>query len=110
MDNADVSKALLYALCKDIAKDFAFAKKLNSAARQASAGRAWAAISSFYTRCKKGEKRKGYPQFKKHCRSVEYKVSGWKLSSDCMSINFTLWFWNWNFVSILQQGNAGRPS
>ena len=89
MDNADVSKALLYALCKDIAKDFAFAKKLNSAARQASAERAWAAISSFYTRCKKGEKRKGYPQFKKHCRSVEYKVSGWKLSSDCMSINFT---------------------
>jgi putative transposase len=89
MDNANVSKAVLYALCKDLAKEFAFAKKLNSAARQASAERAWASISSFYTRCKKGEKRKGYPKFKKHCRSVEYKVSGWKLSSDCMSINFT---------------------
>jgi putative transposase len=89
MDNAGVSKAILYALCKDLAKEFAFAKKLNSAARQASVERAWAAISSFYTRCKKGEKRKGYPKFRKHCRSVEYKVSGWKLSFDCKSINFT---------------------
>jgi hypothetical protein len=26
---------------------------------------------------------------KKHCRSVEYKVSGGKLSSDCMRIAFT---------------------
>ncbi len=30
----------LYALCKDLAKEFAFAQKLNSAARQASAERA----------------------------------------------------------------------
>ena len=35
------------------------------------------------------EKKKGYPKFKKHCRTVEYKVSGWKLSSDCKSIAFT---------------------
>ncbi|MFB8795387.1 MAG: hypothetical protein U7126_14480 [Microcoleus sp.] len=68
---------------------YCFAKKLNSAARQASAEPAWASISSFYTRCKKGEKKKGYPKFKKHCRSVEYQVSGWKLSFDCISINFT---------------------
>jgi putative transposase len=89
MDNQGVSKAILYALCKDLAAEFPFAKKLNSAARQASAERAWAAISSFYSRCKKGEKKKGYPQFKKHYRSVEYKVSGWKLSEDCMNITFT---------------------
>ena len=89
IDNSCVSKADLYKLCKDLAKEFAFALKLNSAARQASAERAWAAISSFYTRCKKKEKKKGYPKFKKHCRSVEYKLSGWKLSDDCMSINFT---------------------
>jgi len=89
MDNSRVGKADLYKLCKDLAKEFAFALKLNSAARQASAERAWAAISSFYTRCKKKEKKKGYPKFKKHCRSVEYKVSGWKLSADCMSIAFT---------------------
>jgi putative transposase len=89
MDNQGVSKAVLYALCKDLAAEFPFAKKLNSAARQASAERAWAAISSFYSRCKKGAGKKGYPKFKKHCRSVEYKVSGWKLSDDCKSITFT---------------------
>jgi putative transposase len=89
MDNEKASKANLYTLCKDLAKEFPFAKKLNSAARQASVERAWAAISSFYARCKQGAKRKGFPKFKKHCRSVEYKVSGWKLSEDCMSINFT---------------------
>ncbi len=89
MDNRGVGKVNLYSLCKDLAKEFAFALKLNSAARQASAERAWTSISSFYNRCKKGEKKKGYPKFKKHCRSVEYKVSGWKLSKDCKSITFT---------------------
>ena len=89
MDNQGVGKADLYILCKNLAKEFAFALKLNSAARQASAERAWQSISSFYTRCKKQEKKKGYPKFKKHCRSVEYKVSGWKLSADCMTIAFT---------------------
>lgn len=89
MDNQKVSKAVLYSLCKDLAKEFPFAKKLNSAARQASAERAWAAISIFYSRCRKGAGKKGYPKFKKHCRSVEYKVSGWKLSEDCKSITFT---------------------
>jgi putative transposase len=89
MDNKCVSKADLYSLCKNLAKEFPFARKLNSAARQASAERAWASISSFYSRCKKGEKKKGFPTFKKHCRSVEYKVSGWKLSADAMTINFT---------------------
>jgi len=89
MDNRGVGKVDLYKLCKDLAKEFAFALKLNSAARQASAERAWQSISSFYNRCKKQEKKKGYPKFKKHCRSVEYKVSGWKLLDDCMSIAFT---------------------
>jgi putative transposase len=89
IDNQGVGKVGLYALCKDLAKEFPFARKLNSAARQASAERAWASISSFYSRCKKKEKKKGYPNFKKHCRSVEYKVSGWKLSNDCMNIAFT---------------------
>ncbi|MCM0593753.1 MAG: transposase [Gloeotrichia echinulata DEX184] len=89
MDNQGVVKADLYKLCKDLALEFDFALKLNSAARQASAERAWAAISSFYKRCKKQEKNKGYPKFKKHCRSVEYKVSGWKLSDDCKIITFT---------------------
>jgi putative transposase len=89
VDNKSTSKANLYTLCKDLAKEFPFARKLNSAARQASAERAWNSISNFYNRCKKKAKKKGYPKFKKHCRSVEYKVSGWKLSEDCKSITFT---------------------
>ncbi|MBW4675863.1 MAG: transposase [Desmonostoc geniculatum HA4340-LM1] len=89
MNNQGIGKADLYKLCKDLATEFDFALKLNSAARQASAERAWTAISSFYKRCKKQEKKKGYPKFKKHSRSVEYKVSGWKLSDDCRIITFT---------------------
>jgi putative transposase len=89
MDNQGTGKAQMYSLCKDLAKEFDFAKRLNSAARQASAERAWAAVSNFYTRCKKGAGKKGFPKFKKHCRSVEYKVSGWKLSDDCKSVTFT---------------------
>ncbi|QUV86406.1 RNA-guided endonuclease TnpB family protein [Chloracidobacterium aggregatum] len=89
MDNKSVNKAVLYAHCKDLAKEFDFARKLNSAARQASAERAWASISRFYTNCRNKAVKKGYPQFKKNCRSVEYKLSGWKLSTDGMSITFT---------------------
>jgi putative transposase len=89
MDNKSVNKAVLYAHCKDLAKEFDFARKLNSAARQASAERAWASISRFHTNCRNKAVRKGYPQFKKNCRSVEYKLSGWKLSPDGMSITFT---------------------
>ena len=89
MDNRGVGKPSLYVHSKDLAKEFDFAKKLNSTARQASAERAWSSISSFYSRCRKSDKKKGYPQFKKHCRSVEYKQSGWKLSGDCMQITFT---------------------
>jgi putative transposase len=89
MDNRGVGRNDLYAHCKDLAKEFDFAKKLNSAARQASAERAWTAISRFYANCKNKAVKKGYPKFKKHCRSVEYKVSGWKLSGDGMTISFT---------------------
>ncbi|MEA5498733.1 RNA-guided endonuclease InsQ/TnpB family protein [Limnoraphis robusta] len=89
MDNRGVGKPSLYVHSKDLAKEFDFAKKLNSTARQASAERAWSSISSFYSRCRKSDKKKGYPQFKKHCRSVEYKQSGWKLSDDCLQITFT---------------------
>ncbi len=58
-------------------------------ARQASAERAWFAISRFYDNCKKGLAQKGYPKFKKFSRSVEYKTSGWKLSEDKKSIHIT---------------------
>jgi Probable transposase. len=63
MDNRGATKAVLYSFCKDLAKEFPFARQLNSAARQASAERAWSALSNFYRRCKNKEPRKGYPQF-----------------------------------------------
>ena len=62
---------------------------LNSSARQAAVERAWTSISSFYRRCRQGTKKKGYPKFLRDSRSVEYKVSGWKLSDDRRSIKFT---------------------
>lgn len=89
MDGTQVSKNDLQRLCKLLAQQYEWAKKLNSMARQAAAERAWQAIASFYRRCKEGAKDKGYPQFKKHSRSVEYKTSGWALSEDCKSITFS---------------------
>ena len=89
MDNRGVGRNDLYAYCKILAQESDFARKLNSTARQASAERAWASISRFYANCKNKAAKKGYPKFKKHCRSVEYKLSGWKLSGDGMSIPFT---------------------
>ncbi|PAX59937.1 RNA-guided endonuclease InsQ/TnpB family protein [Brunnivagina elsteri] len=76
--------------CALLAKEFPFANKLNSMARQAAAERAWAAISRFYDNCKKKiSGKKGFPQFQKNCHSVEYKSSGWKLAQDRKSITFT---------------------
>ena len=80
MDNAKVNKFDLNKRCAVLAKEFSFANELNSMARQASAERAWSAISRFYDNCKKGVKPVGYPKFKKFARSVEYKTSGWKLT------------------------------
>ncbi|HEY9740385.1 MAG TPA: transposase, partial [Coleofasciculaceae cyanobacterium] len=63
--------------------EYPWVKKLNSMARQASAERAWIAISRFYgnDQAKKLGK-KGFPKFKKFSRSMEYKTSGWSLSPD----------------------------
>ena len=59
-------------------------------ARQSAAERAWSAISRFYDNCKKQiPGKKGYPKFKKHCRSLEYKTSGWKLSENRKTVTFS---------------------
>lgn len=80
MDNKGVNKYDLNKQCSVLAKEFDFADKLNSMARQSSAERSWSAISRFFDNCKKKVKgKKGYPKFKKNCRSVEYKTTGWKL-------------------------------
>ncbi len=94
MDSHREDKVNYASFCKFITtlskdSDTPFVGKLNSMARQASAERAWFAISRFYDNCKKGLAQKGYPKFKKFSRSVEYKTSGWKLSEDKKSIHIT---------------------
>lgn len=46
------SKNDLQTYCATLAKEYPFASRLNSMARQASADRAWFAISRFYDNCK----------------------------------------------------------
>ena len=90
MDNQNVKLSDLYKQCAVLAKEFEWAGKLNSMARQASAERALIAIQRFFANCKASKPgKKGYPQFKRFSRSVEYKTSGWKLSSDKRSLTFT---------------------
>ncbi len=90
IDKKNQSKYDLNKYTAVLAKDFDFASKLNSQARQASAERAWSAISGFFENCKKKiPGKKGFPKFQKDNRSVEYKTSGWKLSQDRKAITFT---------------------
>jgi putative transposase len=90
IDNQNVKLSDLYKQCAVIAKEFEWAGKLNSMARQASAERTIFAAQRFFANCKANKQGlKGYPQFKKFSRSVEYKTSGWKLSSDKRSLTFT---------------------
>jgi putative transposase len=92
MDNRDIGRYELSAYCAVLAREFEWANNLNSMARQASAERAWSAISRFYDNCKKKVPgKKGYPQYKKEQThgSVEYKTSGWKLSPDRRYITFS---------------------
>ncbi|MCJ2544510.1 RNA-guided endonuclease InsQ/TnpB family protein, partial [Thermostichus vulcanus] len=79
MDEQGKNEYDLNKYCKVLAREFEWAKKLNSQARQASAEQAWSSISRFYANCKQGIRPVGYPKFKKQARSVEYKTSGWKL-------------------------------
>jgi putative transposase len=92
MDNQGIGRSELSAYCAVLAKEWTFAGNLNSMARQAAAERAWSAISRFYDNCKKAKPgKKGFPRFKKHQThgSVEYKTTGYKLSSDRRTIAFT---------------------
>jgi putative transposase len=90
MDGRGVSKNDLQCYCAVLASEYSFAACLNSQARQASADRAWAAISRFYENCKnKKPGKRGYPRFQHDNRSVEYKTTGWKLEPDGKHITFT---------------------
>jgi putative transposase len=90
MDERGVSQNDLQCSCADLAHEYPFASRLNSQARQSSADRAWFAISRFYDNCKNHKPgKKGYPRFQRDNRSVEYKVTGWKLDPDGKHITFT---------------------
>jgi putative transposase len=92
MDNRGTGKYDLSAQYAVLAKEFDFAKKLNSQARQSSAERAWSAINRFFDNCKKKVSgKKGYPEFKKRGHSVDYKQTGWKLSEDSETPNLDRW-------------------
>jgi putative transposase len=90
MDSDGTTANDLQCYCAVLAQEYSFAAHLNSQARQASADRAWSAISRFYDHCKNHQPgKKGYPQFQHDNRSVEYKTTGWKLSDDGKHISFT---------------------
>ena len=89
MENKGLRQYDLNKYCAVLAAEFPFADALNSMARQSAAERTWSAIARFYDNCRKNVKgKKGFPKFKKHCRSVEYKTSGWKLSTNRKAITF----------------------
>ena len=78
MDNRGVGQKDLYRHNTALRAEYPFVKNLNSHACQAAVERAYSSIARFYDSCRKAVPgKKGYPQFQKNCRSVEYKTSGW---------------------------------
>ena len=77
MDERNISSNDLQVYCSVLAHTFPFATRLNSQARQASADRAWFAISRFFENCKTHKPgKKGYPRFQHDNRSVEVRRLG----------------------------------
>ncbi|MGB3404480.1 MAG: transposase [Microcoleaceae cyanobacterium] len=90
MDNRGIGKKELFRYNTLLRHEFKFVESLNSHACQVGIERILRAINRFYDNCKSNKPgRKGYPQFKKNSRSVEYKISGWKLSENRKRITFT---------------------
>ncbi|MGH1393687.1 MAG: RNA-guided endonuclease InsQ/TnpB family protein [Trichormus sp.] len=105
MDNRGVGKTEMFRYNTLLRKEFKFVEDLNSHACQTAVERVMIAVNRFYDNCKRsipGKKTPlassretrptqwlGYPKFKKNTRSVEYKVSGWKLSDNRKHITFT---------------------
>ena len=83
MDNRGVGKTEMFRYNTLLRKEFKFVEDLNSHACQTAVERVLKAVNRFYANCNnKVPGKKGYPRFKRNTRSLEYKVSGWKLSSD----------------------------
>ena len=90
MDNRGVGQKELYRHNTALRAEYPFVRALNSHACQAAVERAYSSIARFYDNCRKSVPgKKGYPRFKKNCRCVEYKTSGWALSENRKQITFT---------------------
>lgn len=90
IDNRGVGKTEMFRYNTLLRKEFKFVEDLNSHACQTAVERVLKAVNRFYDNCKKQlPGKKGYPKFKKHSHSVEYKVSGWKLSENRKHVTFT---------------------
>jgi len=90
MNNHKVGQKELYRYNTALRAEYPFVKALNSHACQVAVEWAYSSIARFYDNCRKSiPGKKGYPKFKKNCRSVEYKTSGWKLSQTRKQITFT---------------------
>jgi putative transposase len=107
MDNRGVGQKELYRHNTALRAQYPFVKALNSHACQVAVERAYSSIARFYDNLRRSTERsrrrlsahveackksvggkKGYPKFKKNCRSVEYKTSGWKLSESRKQVTF----------------------
>ncbi len=89
MDNRGVGKTEMFRYNTLLRKEFNFVEDLNSHACQTAVERVLKAVNRFYANCNnKVLGKKGYPKFKKNIRSLEYKVSGWKLSENRKHISF----------------------
>jgi putative transposase len=90
MDGRGIGDNELQVYCSVLAREYPFAARLNSQARQTSADRAWLAIARFYKHCREHKPgKKGYPRFQHDNRSVEYKTTGWRLEPDGKRLTFT---------------------
>jgi putative transposase len=89
MDNRGIGKKELFRYNTLLRHEFKFVRDLNSHACQVGIERILRAINRFFDNCKSNKPgNKGYPRFKKNTRSVEYKISGWKLSENRKYIEF----------------------
>jgi len=77
--------------CAVLAKEYTFANALNSQARQAASERTAYGISRYLKPDKSGKKLRK-PQFQKNNRSVEYKTTGWKLSTDRLDMGLASFY------------------
>jgi putative transposase len=95
LDSSKEDKISFYSFCKyskqlKDSNEFPFLNNLNSQAIQLGGERAWFAIQRFYENCKnKILGKKGFPQFKKNSRSIEYSQTGWKLSNNRKYLTIT---------------------